>query len=321
MNQPAIARPMVLVTLALPSTAANWLRQKFKVLVRTGAPALDPAMDSLTAAEAQSVRAVVSNGSIGLTRAQMTRLPQLEIVCAFGAGHENIDAAAARERGIVVAHAPGANDATVADHALGLMLALARGFIALDAATRRGEWAQARTERPTLHGSRLGIIGLGRIGAAIAARGEAFGMQVAYAARTVRTGVPWQHIPAVEALARESDFLVAACPGGAATRHLVNAAVLAALGKDGYFINIARGGVVDTAALAHALHHGIIAGAGLDVYENEPAISPALLAAPNTVFTPHVAGRSPASMAAQSRMLADNLAAHFDGRTPPHLVH
>lgn len=317
MSLPAGARPAALVTLALPPAAMQWLHENFEVFVGAGVSAVE----SLTAAEAQSVRAVVSNGSIGLTCAQMDRLPQLEIVCAFGAGYENIDVAAARERGIIVAHAPGANDATVADHALGLMLALARGFIALDAATRRGEWAQARKERPTLNGGRLGIIGLGRIGVGIAARATAFGMQVAYSTRTPRPDVAWQHVPSVEALAFRSDFLVAACPGGPGTRHLVNQSVLTALGENGYFINIARGGVVDTEALVRALNNGTIAGAGLDVYENEPAISPALLAAPNTVLTPHVAGRSPASMAAQSHMLMDNLTAHFDGRTPPFIVH
>lgn len=311
------ARPVALVTLALPPAAMQWLHEKFEVLVKTGGAS---AFDSLTVEEAQSVRAVVSNGSIGLARAQMARLPQIEIVCAFGAGYENIDVAAARERGIVVAHAPGANDATVADHALGLMLALARGLAATDAAIRHGEWNAARSERPTLNGGRVGIIGLGRIGAGIATRAQAFGMTVAYSTRTARPDVPWQHVPSVEALARQSDFLVAACPGGAATRHLVNQKILAALGKSGYLINIARGSVVDTEALVHALNSGIIAGAGLDVYETEPAISPALLACSNTVFTPHMAGRSPASIDTQSRMLADNLSAHFEGGTPPFTV-
>ena len=313
----AMNRGRILVLIPLPQPASASLEQ----ICGTSGVAHSAATDKAIArCGAAGARAVVTNGSVGITVAQMDLLPDLKIICAFGAGYENIDLAAARARGIVVAHAPGANDATVADHALGLMLAVARGFVALDAATRRGEWTQARKERPTLNGGRLGIIGLGRIGAGIAARAAAFGMQVAYSTRAPRPDVPWQHVPSVEALALQSEFLVAACPGGAATRHLVNKKVLSALGKSGYLINIARGSVVDTEALVHALNHGIIAGAGLDVYESEPAISPALLACPNTLFTPHMAGRSPASIEAQSRMLADNLSAHFDGRTPPFTV-
>ena len=142
-------------------------------------------------------------------------------------------------------------------------------------------------------------------------------MQVSYCARKPNTDVPWRYVAEVEQLARESDFLVAACPGGPATRHLVNAAVLEGLGPGGYFINIARGSVVDTGALIAALESGRIAGAGLDVYEGEPAISPALLACRNAVFTPHIAGRSPASIAAQTDMLLASLAAHFGGQHVP----
>lgn len=266
---------------------------------------------------AAPIRAVVTNGSTGITGAQIEQLPGLEIICAFGAGYENVDVAAARARGILVTHAPGANDATVADHALGLMLALARGFTVLDAAVRRGEWHQARTERATLNGGRLGIIGLGRIGAKVAARAAAFDMQVSYCTRRPHPGVPWQHCADVEQLARDSDFLVVACPGGAATRHMVNAAVLKALGPEGFLVNISRGSVVDTAALVAALESGAIAGAGLDVFEDEPAIPAALLQCRNTVFTPHIAGRSPASIAAQTDMLLASLAAHFGGQNVP----
>ena len=269
---------------------------------------------------AAPIRVVVTNGSTGITSGQIEQLPALEIICASGAGYENVDVAAASARGILVTHTPGANDATVADHALGLMLALARGFTVLDAAVRRGEWHQARTERATLNGSRIGIIGLGRIGAKIAARAAAFDMQVSYCARHPHLEVPWRHSANVEQLARESDFLVAACPGGAATRHLVNAAVLKALGPEGFLVNISRGSVVDTAALIAALESGAIAGAGLDVFEGEPAIPAALPACRNTVFTPHIAGRSPASIAAQTDMLLASLAAHFGGQSVPSLV-
>lgn len=266
------------------------------------------------------VCAVVTNGSVGLTSAQMDRLPELEIICAFGAGHENIDSAAARARGIAVTYAPGANDATVADHALGLMLAVARGFTVLDPAVRRGEWNGVRAERPTLNGGRVGIIGLGRIGAKIAARAAAFEMRISYLTRQLRADVSWQHYTDVEQLARDSDFLVLACPGGAATRHLVDARVLQALGPKGVLVNISRGSVVDTAALVAALESGGIAGAGLDVFEAEPDVPAALLACRNTVLTPHIAGRSPAAIAAQTDMLLGSLAAHFEGGKSPFAV-
>lgn len=303
----------VLALIPLPERTSIAMKPGYTLCAKAGASA----DEAIAQCGAGGVRAVVTNGSTGITGAQMDQLPGLEIICAFGAGYENIDIAAARQRGIVVTHAPGANDATVADHALGLMLALARGFTGLDAAVRRGEWHQARVERATLNGSRLGIIGLGRIGARIAARAAAFDMQVSYCTRAPRAELPWNHCADVEQLARDSDFLVAACPGGAATRHLVNAAVLKALGPEGFLVNISRGSVVDTAALMAALESGAIAGAGLDVFEGEPALPAALLKCRNTVFTPHIAGRSPASITAQTAMLLGSLAAHFGGHDVP----
>lgn len=308
-----MSRACVLALIPLPQLARAAIDARYELCL---APELssDDAIDRFREA---GVRAVVTNGSVGLTASQMGRLPALEIICAFGAGYENIDSAAAQARGLVVTHAPGANDATVADHALGLMLALARGFTLLDPAVRRGEWHSARAERPTLNGGRLGVVGLGRIGAKIAARAAAFDMHVAYQTRHPRVDVPWQHYTDVEQLARDSDFLVLACPGGAATRHLVNARVLEALGPKGVLVNISRGSVVDTAALIAALESGGIAGAGLDVFEAEPDLPAALLACRNTVLTPHMAGRSPAAITAQTDMLLGSLVAHFEeGKAP-----
>jgi len=300
----------------LPDRAKDALEARYEAGAIPGATA-DEVIERFGGA---GVRAVITNGSVGLTQTQMHRLPELKMVCAFGAGYENIDIAAARLRGIEVTHAPGANDATVADHALGLMLAVARGFTVLDSAVRQGDWHHARAERPTLNGAHLGIIGLGRIGAKIAARATAFDMHVSYLTRHPRADVPWQHYTNIEQLARDSDFLVAACPGGTATRHLVNARVLEALGPNGVFINISRGSVVDTAALIAALNAGGIAGAGLDVFEAEPDLPAALMACPNTVFTPHIAGRSPAAITAQTDMLLSSLAAYFEGGHSPFVV-
>lgn len=269
---------------------------------------------------APAVRVVLTNGTTGFTAAQMDVLPQLELVCAFGAGHENIDVAAATERGIAVANAPNTNGETVADHALALMLAIARGLVTLDRAVKGGGWAKHRTPRPTLHGARLGIVGLGNIGQAIATRAEGFGMSIGYHTRTPRHDCRWRHFHDVGALADASDFLVLACPGGAATRHLVNADVLARIGANGFLVNVARGSVVDTVALVEALCDGVIAGAALDVFEHEPEVPSALRMFENVVLTPHVSGRSPAALQAQIDVLLANIRAHLSGSPLPAAV-
>ena len=269
---------------------------------------------SLSDDAAAQVRAVVTNGTTGLTAAQMARLPRLELVCCMGAGFEGVDVDAARARGIAVTHGPGVNDATVADHAMALLLALLRNIPTADRGVRAGEWHKVRVSRPQLAGKRMGIFGLGRIGLRIARRAEGFDVSVAYHNRRRREDVAYPWHDSLMSLAEASDVLVLASPGGPETRHAVDGAVLAALGPAGYLVNIGRGSVVDTAALVAALTSGAIAGAGLDVMEGEPAPGPALLAAPNLVLTPHMAGNSPESTAAGQQLLLDNLAAHFAGR-------
>ena len=264
---------------------------------------------------APDVRAVLTNGSTGLSAAAIATMPRLEIICCLGAGYEKVDLAAARARGIVVTHGPATNDASVADHALALLMAVARRIPEADAAVRRGEWALTRQLRPMISGKRLGVLGLGNIGMQIARRGaNGFDMTVAYHNRRPREGVPYSYFASAEALAEWSDFMVIAAPGGAATAHLVNASVLDALGPNGYLINIGRGSVVDTAAMIRALQQNRIAGAALDVLEGEPEVPPELAQLPNVVLTPHIAGRSPEAVAATTRLMLDNLAAHFAGR-------
>lgn len=265
------------------------------------------------------LRAVVTNGTTGFSAAAMDSLPALGLIASFGAGYENIDLEAARARGIKVSHAPGANNATVADHALALMLGLARGLVRLDAAVKRGEWESSRAARPTLNGARLGLVGMGHIGQAIAARAEAFDMsRIAYCTRTPRPelGPRYEHVGSVLELARSVDYLVLACPGGSATKHLVNREVLRALGPEGFLVNVARGSVVDTAALIEALAAGEIAGAGLDVLEGEPDVPAALLQqealSDRVLLTPHVSGRSPAAQRAQLGSVMANLESYFE---------
>ncbi len=267
-----------------------------------------------------TIEAVLTNGSIGLSATQINALPQLRIICAQGAGYEGIDLAAARARGIVVTHGPGTNDESVADHALALLLALVRDIPRANNAVREGRWNQLRQPRPMLSGKKLGLLGLGTIGQKIARRGEqGFAMTVGYHNRQPRPDTDAQYFDSLKALAVWADFLVVATPGGAGTVHLVNDTVLAALGPQGYLVNIARGSVVDNAALTRALSENRIAGAALDVVEGEPDIPPQWLALDNLILTPHIAGRSPEAVQATLQLVLDNLAAFFAGqpvRTP-----
>jgi len=261
------------------------------------------------------IRAVLTNGSTGLSAEEINALTRLEIICAQGAGYEKIDVNAARARNITVTHGPGTNDASVADHAMTLLMSIARGIPQADAAVRRGEWAGSRQPRPMIFGKKLGILGLGNIGQQIARRGaRGFDMPVAYHNRTRREDSPFLYCPTPAALAQWSDFLVVATPGGANTRHLVNHRVLENLGPEGFLINIARGSVVDTGALIEALAHQRIAGAALDVVDGEPDVPAELMDLSNLIMTPHIAGRSPEAVAATLQRVLDNLSAHFQGQ-------
>jgi lactate dehydrogenase-like 2-hydroxyacid dehydrogenase len=269
---------------------------------------LDGLAGALTPAVAAGISAVLTTGAIGLGETEMDRLPDLKLISTFGVGHEAVDLDAARTRGIAVTNAPGTNDRTVADSTLGLMLAVARGIVETNAAVHAGQWLEARkTYRPTLNGSRVGILGMGNIGSLIARRAEAFDATIAYTNRRPREGSPWRFEPSLHALAEWADFLVVATPGGPTTRHLVDAAVLEALGPRGILVNIGRGSVVDSAALAEALHQGLLLGAGLDVVEGEPEPPTALLTAPRLTLTPHMAGRAPVALRAQGERFLDNL--------------
>lgn len=262
-----------------------------------------------------ATRAVLTNGASGLTAAEIAALPKLEIICAIGVGYENVDVAAARARGIVVTHGRGTNAVPVADHAMALMLGIARGIAEADAAVRRGDWLKARAPRPSITGKRLGILGLGEIGLEIARRAAGgFGMQVAYHNRREREGCAYPWMPSVPALAEWCDFLMIATPGGAGTRHLVDAAALDALGPAGFLINIGRGSVIDQAALIAALGERRIAGAALDVVDGEPVVPPEFATLGNVIITPHIGGRAPEAVQATAALVIGNLRAHFAGQ-------
>ena len=305
-------KPVLLVLMFLSEEHRAQMAQSFEVLY-----APDAAQAAAAIAEHGSrITVVLTIGATGLSAAQIDALPRVSLICALGAGYENIAVAHAKARGIVVANGAGTNDDCVADHAWGLLIAAVRGIAQLDAATRQGVWRTALPLPPNVSHKRLGIIGLGTIGKKIAQRAQGFEMEVGYHNRTARTDVPYRYFSDVTALAAWADFLVVATPGGAGTQHLVNAPVLQALGPRGYVVNIARGSVIDTAALAHALRTGQVAGAGLDVYESEPAPPAELVALDTVVLTPHVAGWSPEAVQASVDRFMENARRHLAGEAP-----
>lgn len=266
------------------------------------------------AAQGAKFRAVLTIGVIGLTADEIAAMPALELVCAMGAGFELIDIDAARARGIALANGSGTNDDCVADHAFGLLINVMRGIRKLDRLCREGVWRSEIPQPPNVSGKRLGILGLGTIGRKIAKRASGFDMEVGYHNRKPREGVTHRYFDDLAALATWADVLVVATPGGPGTRHMVNGGILDALGPDGYLVNISRGSVVDTDALAAALRSGRIAGAGLDVYESEPKRPEPLIGLDNVLLTPHMAGFSPeATQASVDRFIA-NAEGHFAGR-------
>lgn len=301
-------RRRVLAIIPLPDAVVAKLAETYDLVHRP------QGWRTVAEAEAAAVEVVVTNGTSGLSADLIGALPELRLISAFGAGYENVDVQAARARHIDVTHAPGANDSTVADHALALALALARDIPERVRAMRSGAWTEIRSARPTLSGAAVGVLGLGHIGRKIAQRAQAFDTRVLYHTPSPKPDCPWQYIPSLQRLAEEAHFLFVACPGGRATYHLVDSGVLRALGPKGFLINIARGNIVDTAALIDALASGGIAGAALDVYENEPDVAAELLAFPNLVCTPHMAGRSPEAERVQGDLLMDNLGAFFASR-------
>lgn len=266
------------------------------------------------AAHGARIQAVLTIGTIGLTAAEMAAMPALQLVSCHGAGYENVDVDAAKARGIVVTNGRGANDECVADHAMGLLIACMRDFRKLDQLCRAGVWRTKIALPPNVSGKRLGILGMGTIGEKIATRARAFRMDIGYHNRNAKPGSPYRYFENVLALAEWCDVLVCAAPGGASTHHLVDAAVLKALGPEGFLVNVGRGSIVDTQALAEALRAATLGGAGIDVYESEPDAPAELIDLDRLILTPHLAGWSPEAIAAQFSIFLDNIDGHFSGR-------
>lgn len=305
-------KPVLLVLTFLSEAHVAHMAHTFEVIYAPNPSEFDAALTH----HGSRVRVVLTIGAVGLSPAQIDALPALTLICVLGAGYENVAVDHAKARGIVVATGAGTNDDCVADHTWGLLIAAVRGIPKLDALTRQGVWRTALALPPNVSHKRLGIVGLGTIGKKIAQRALGFEVEVGYHNRTPRTDVPYHYFHNVAALATWADFLVVATPGGPGTRHLVDAAVLTALGPRGVVVNIARGSVIDTAALAAALREGRIAAAGLDVYESEPAPPAELLGLDNVVLTPHVAGWSPEAVQASIDRFIENARRHLAGEAP-----
>jgi len=268
---------------------------------------------------AGSVRAVATGGHIGCPSPLMEALPNLWIVAINGVGFDKVDLDLAKKRGVRVTTTPGALTDDVADLAVGLIISLLRAIPAADAHVRRGAWPSA--ERPLgrkVTGQRFGIVGLGHIGSAIAVRLAAFG-PVAYTATSPKA-VDYPFHADVHALAEMSDVLVVACAANAATRHLINAQVLERLGPESYVVNVARGSVLDEVALIAALEEGRIAGAALDVFEDEPNVPEALRASDRVVVTPHIASATVQTRVAMADRVLANLDAFLAGTPLPSAV-
>jgi lactate dehydrogenase-like 2-hydroxyacid dehydrogenase len=272
---------------------------------------------AIVARHGPRIRAIATRGREPTTGALIDQLPALEIIANFGVGYDSIDLPAAVRRGIVVTNTPRVLDDEVADYTVALLLATVRKLPQADRWVRTGRWLEAQFPlSSSLRDRTIGIIGMGRIGERIARRIAAFEVPVVYHARHPRPDLPWRYYPDLIAMAGDVDTMIAIVPGGPATQHLVNAAVLRALGPNGILVNVARGSVVDEDALVRALQDGTILGAGLDVFADEPRVPPALLENDNVVALPHIGSATHHTRAIMGQLVVDNLFSWFDGHGP-----
>lgn len=317
-----MTRPHVLVPAPLPQIIQDALDARFETHRVYAAPDRDAAV---AAAAAAGARAIVTGVPIlcedvhaPVTAELMDRLPQLELIANLGVGYDNIDAAAAAQRGIIVTNTPDVLTEETADTAFGLLLMAVRQLHRAERFVREGRWLSGQFElTASLRGRVMGVLGLGRIGQAIARRAEAFGVQVVYHNRKPVEGARYRYFDDLVAMASACDILTVAVPGGAQTRGVVDARVLEALGPNGVLINIARGSVVDEAALIEALRSGKILTAGLDVFADEPRVPQALLDMERVVLLPHVGSASRATRDAMSLVVVENLYAWATGAQIP----
>jgi lactate dehydrogenase-like 2-hydroxyacid dehydrogenase len=262
-------------------------------------------------ARAADVRAIVTRSNLEVPAALVERLPNLEIIATNGVGYDLIPLGLAARRGIVVTNTPDVLNAAVAELCVGALLSLMRRLPQADRHVREGRWSAANFPlTASLAGKRVGIAGLGRIGKDIARRLAPFGVELAYHGRSDQ-GLAWRFEPDLAALARDADILIVATPGGLETARMVDASVLDALGPRGYLVNIARGSLVDQEALLAALEQNRIAGAALDVFDNEPDVDPRFFGLENVLLLPHIGSATVETRAAMAELMLDNLRGWF----------
>jgi lactate dehydrogenase-like 2-hydroxyacid dehydrogenase len=273
--------------------------------------------NALIAEIAPRIRAIATAGHIPVNGALMEKLPKLEIVANFGVGYDSVDAKWAGEHGIVVTNTPDVLNEEVADTTLALLLQTVRQLPQAERYLRAGKWLEKSFPlSPTLRDRTIGMVGMGRIGKAIARRLAAFGVPIVYHSRKPAAGVPYKHYPDLVAMARDVDVLIVIVPGGPGTKNMINAEVLKALGPNGILINVARGSVVDEPALIEALNSKTILSAGLDVFADEPRVPQALIEMNHIVLLPHVGSASHYTRRAMGQLVVDNLASWAKGAGP-----
>ena len=305
-------RPTLLMVPRLPEPFVALLSEQYDVL----GPVADCTPEGLPPGH-ERTQALLTFGGYRTDGALMDAMPRLGLINTYGTGHEGVDLAAAQARGITVANGGDANATSVAEYAMGLVIAGSRLIVDGDRFVRAGQWNSTAVDRfrtvPGLAGRRMGIYGLGAIGHRVARRAEAFEMQIGYHGRAPHADVAYAYHDSLVGLARWADVLMVSVRAGPNNRHAVNAEVLQALGRDGYLVNVSRGLAVDEAALCEAIEQGTLLGAGLDVFENEPGVSARLRALDRVVMTPHIAAKTLLAQQAQQALMVTNLEAFFAG--------
>lgn len=298
----ATGRERLVVLAAIPDQLRNLLAQRHELVALADA---DPA---------ESFRIAVTTSMVGADAALMARIPGLAMIACNGVGLDRIDLAAAQALDIRVSNTPGVLTEDVADSAIGLMFAITRRIVEADRFVRARRWGPEKMPLSTrITGATLGIVGMGQIGRAIARRAHGLGMTVLYTTPQAKPDLPWEHVTDATALAARSDVLILACPGGAETAGMIDAAVLRALGARGFLINVARGEVVDEAALIDALELKSIAGAALDVFASEPDIDLRFFDLDNVVLQPHYAALTAETRADIAAMLDREITSFLAG--------
>ncbi len=298
------AKETVLLLAAVPQDLRDALAEAYE-LTRLAEASVGPV---------PGCRIAVTTSMAGADAAVMDRLPDLRLIACQGAGLDRVDLAAAAARGIAVSHTPDVLTEDTADFAIALLYGVARKVVAADRFVRDGRWSRERIAPSTrLQGKRAGVVGLGRIGEAVARRAAGIGMEVSYTGPRPKPALPYAFVAGVQDLADRSDVLILTCPGGQATHHLVDADILSRLGPRGFLINIARGTVVHEAALLEALEGNRIAGAGLDVFAAEPGLDPRFLALENVVLAPHYASLTHETRSAMIERILGDIAAFRAG--------